>query len=1068
MRLTSRIGGLMTAVAALAGGASAAQGQGAVAPAPEAVEIDSASFGGLAARAIGPAVMGGRIAAIEAVPGDPLTVWIGTASGGVWTSKDGGVSFAPVFDDHAQSIGAIGIDPQSPKTVWVGTGESWVRNSVSVGDGVYRTADGGDTWQWVGLERSERIAGIRVHPTAGDTVWVCATGPLWSGGGERGVYKTTDAGTTWKRTLHVDDDTGCSDLAIDPQDPSILYAGMWQFRHTPWSFSSGGKGSGLYKSTDGGETWRELEKGLPSGDKGRIAVAVAPSRPSVLYALVEAKKTALYRSDDLGESWREVNASTNVQMRPFYFAKVVVDPADFNLVYKPGLSLTISTDGGTSFNSPFGGFGGGVHPDHHALWIDSRNPHHLLLGTYGGLYVSHDRGHHWRFAQALPVSQFYRRDPDDADYVYVEYQGGKISRLRLSTGEAHDVQPLPGDGEPDLRFNWNTPIHLSPSRPRTLYIGAQYLFRSKDFGESWERLSPDLTTNDPAKQQQRTSGGLTIDNSTAENHTTIYSIAESPKNPEVVWVGTDDGRLHVTRDGGASWTEVGKVLPGLPAGTWVSGLEAGRHDEATAFATFDGHATGDMKPYVYKTTDFGRSWTALAAPELEGYAHVVRQDLENPDLLFLGTELGLWISIDGGGRWARFTSGFPTKVAVRDLAVHPREGDLIIATHGRGIYVLDDLTPVRRLTADVLLAEAALLPTRPAMLMAPAAEQNFSGDDEFVGRNPEEAATIAFYSKKRHLFGDLKIEVFDAAGTLITTLPGGKRRGINRVEWPMRLAAPKMPPATALVPNQFAFLGPRVPAGTYTVKLTKGQETYTGQVEVVPDPRSTHSAEDRKLQQETVMRLYRMLKRLTWLGEATAAARDQAKARAQELRPGDRLRRQLEVLATELDRYLGTLVSTSEAGWLSGDEQLREKLGSIYGAINGYDGRPTRAQLDRAASLERQLGAASQRFEALRSGPLAAANRALGARKLAPDRRPHRGRVEGGAGEEIARRYPETRRYPAARSARGREGRQPHAALPEHRAGEVPAQLRVGGLRLQRPLEDDEHREGLAAEGIRL
>ena len=1019
----------------------------AAAPAAE-IELDSAAFAGLEARALGPAVMSGRIAAIDAVPGPPLTVWIGAASGGVWKSADGGTSFKPVFDQHTQSIGALRVDPRDPKTVWVGTGESCTRNSVSVGDGVYRTADGGDSWQRMGLEQTERIAAVEVHPKDGNTVWVCATGALWNDHAERGVYKTTDGGKSWKKTLFVDARTGCSDLAVDPQDPSILYAGMWQFRRHPWSFHSGGPGSGLWKSTDGGETWRELERGLPDGDKGRIAVAPAPSRPSVVYALVEAAETALYRSDDLGESWSKVNTSFNLQVRPFYFAHLVVDPTDFNTVYKPGLTLTVSTDGGKSFNSPFtGGFGGGVHSDHHALWINPQNPKQAFLGTDGGVYRSEDGTQKWTFVRTLPVSQFYHvsvdgdwpynvygglqdngswqgpsrsiggvenrdwenvgigdgfytfRDPGDPDYVYSEFQGGKLSRLRLSTRELRDIQPLPRAGEPDYRFNWNTPLHLSPNEPGTLYLGAQFLLRSRDRGESWERISPDLTTDDPKKQQQRRSGGLTIDNSTAENHTTIYTIAESPRNARVIWAGTDDGNLQVTRDGGATWTNVaGNVAAaGLPKGTWVSHVEAGRHDEGTAYATFDGHHTGDFAPHVYKTTDFGATWKPLAAapaaqkPEggLEGYAHVVREDPVNPELLFVGTESGLFLSVDGGARWARFTGNFP-RVAVRDLAIHPREHDLVIATHGRGIYVVDDISPLRRLTREVLQADVVLFEGRPAAMVAPATAQVFGGDDEFVGVNPEEAAAITYYLKKRHLFGDLKAEIYDAEGKLVSTVPGGKRRGLNRIQWPMRLPAPKFPAANSLVQQPFSFLGPRVPAGTYTVKLIQGDKTYGGKVELVPDPRSGHSAEDRALQQKTALALYGQLERLTWLVDAAVAARDQAGERRKGLPSGDALGRQLAGLAETVEAFRATLVATSEGGWLAGEEQLREKLGGLYGAVNGYDGRPTRSQLDRMEILTGQLDRAAARFQELLDGDVARANRALAARKLEPIKVPTR------------------------------------------------------------------------------
>ncbi|NIR43244.1 MAG: glycosyl hydrolase [Gemmatimonadetes bacterium] len=973
------------------------------------VAIESGTFAGLRARAIGPAVMSGRIAAIDAVADNPVVIYAGAATGGVWKSDDGGITFEPIFDDHTMSIGAVRIDPSNPDIIWVGTGESWTRNSVSVGDGVYKSTDGGDSWEYLGLEDSERIARIAVNPQNGDVAFVCATGHLWNSNEQRGVFRTTDGGATWEKVLYVDEDTGCSDITMDPHAPNILFAGMWEFRRWPWFFNSGGPGSGLYRSIDGGDTWQELTDGLPDGEKGRIAVAIAPSKPNVVYAVVEADTTALYRSNDMGASWENVNESFNVQVRPFYFAYVVPDPKDPEKVYKPGLSLTVSTDGGESFSNMFtSAFGGTPHSDHHALWINPRRTNELILGTDGGVYFSYDGGNTWRLSKALPVSQFYEIsydmevpynvygglqdngtwrgpsqspggvqakdwdllfggdgfhvfvDPADPDYIYVEYQGGNLQRITKTTGESKQIQPFSEEEEDELRFNWNTPIHVSPNNPGTLYIGAQYLFRTRDRGDSWTRVSPDLTTDDEDKQNQEESGGLTKDNSSAENHTTIYTISESPLDATVIWVGTDDGNLQVTRDDGANWTNTVGNVPDLPDNTWVTHVEAGKHDAGTAYVTFDGHKTGDMTTYVYRTRDFGRSWESLVTDNLEGYALVIEEDSENPDLLFLGTEFGLWISVDGGHSWARYETEFP-KVGVRDLAIHSRDNDLIIGTHGRGIWILDDITPLRALTPEVLAAELAILPTGPNVQTIGGGQGAwFPGNDEFVGRNPSEAAAIVYYQAKRHIFGDMIVEVYDG-DELITELAAGKVRGINRVDWPMRYPPPKMPPSTTLVP---VFSGPLVPEGTYTFKIIKGRNTYEGEIELIADPRNPHSAEDRQLQQETALEIYDMLERLSYIVDVTIDLSEQARERAAELSGGAANR--LEEYAEELEEWKGNYVA-EEGGYATEQEKLREHLGNLFGSVNGYAGRPTDSELQRMAQLEAELAEAERQFAELTS-----------------------------------------------------------------------------------------------------
>ncbi|MEL7022653.1 MAG: glycosyl hydrolase [Pseudomonadota bacterium] len=992
-----------------------------------AIEIDESTFGGLSARSIGPAVMSGRVSAIDGVVNEdgPITIYVGTASGGVWKSDNGGISYSPIFDEHMQSIGAVRVDPSNSETIWVGTGESWVRNTVSPGDGVYRSTDGGDRWQFMGLPNSDHIPELLVHPTNSDTVFVCALGHLWAPGGDRGVFRTTDGGETWENVLNIDDATSCSDLAMTP-DGSVLYAGMWQVRRYPDFFESGGETSGLYRSTDGGDTWEELTDGIPAGEKGRIAVTVAASEPERVYATIESENTALYRSDDGGDTWVEKDDSGNVQMRPFYFGELVVDPTDADRVYKPAFSLTLSTDGGDTFSSMFGsGFSVSIHPDHHALWINPTDPNQVVLGTDGGVYISENRGFDWRHVANLPVSQFYHvavdnrwpynvygglqdngswmgpsqapggiqnrhwenigfgdgfwafPDPNDDRILFTEYQGGQLKRVDRETLEIKRIQPAAEEGQDELRFNWNTPLHMSPNKPGTIYYGAQYLFRSRDRGESWEAISPDLTTNDPEGQRQAESGGLSIDNSTAENYTTIYSISESPLDHRTIWVGTDDGNIQLTRDGGRKWTNVASNVEGVPAGTWVSRVEASPHDKGTAFVTFDGHRRGDMNTYLFRTTDFGATWTALTTEDIDGYAWVIKQDPVNANLLYLGTEEGLYISLDQGENWARLSENLP-RVAVHDIVIHPTEHDLVLGTHGRGVYIIDDLTPLRGITQEIIDSNVAILETRPAPMVLNAQLQTFGAGDSFSGNNPPQAATIVYYLKKRHLFGDLKAEVFDDEGQLIATLPGGKRKGLNRIEWPMRFKAPKFPPATNLVPG---FLGPRVPEGEYRVVLTKGKETIESTVKLVADPRTPHSRKDRMAQQTLALDLYDMINDLSFLSDNLIQVRDQA----QEKMDGAD-----EALADALDTYaesletLRTSLSSSKGGMITGEEQLRERLGTLYGNVTSYDGRPSETQFDRRKTLGSELDDALTSGEDLLVAQLTEVNAMLEGAGLEP------------------------------------------------------------------------------------
>jgi photosystem II stability/assembly factor-like uncharacterized protein len=1005
----------------------------AAAQAPAPVKYDSGTVSGLTARNIGSATMGGRIAAIDAVDENgKITVFAGSASGGVWKSINGATTFKPVFDrEAAQSIGAVTIDPSNHKIVWVGTGESWTRNSVSVGNGIYKSTDGGENWTNMGLKDSERIARILVDPAESNTVYACAAGHLWNDNDERGVYKTTDGGATWKKVLAgANASTGCGMLSMSVQEPKTIYASMWDFRRQGWTFRSGGPGSGLFKSTDAGEHWSEISlsnsKGLPEKPYGRIGLAVAPSKPNVVYAMIESKQSALYRSDDAGKSWEKLDASSWMVWRPFYFANLIVDPKNENKLFKPDLVLLVSVNGGRSFSSTANG-----HGDYHTVWIDPSNPNQIFTGDDGGFWTSVDGGTRWARAWNLPTAQFYHvsvdnanpyhvygglqdnsvwvgdssypggitnsrweniyngdgfwvfEDPSDPNYIYAELQGGEVGRVNRRTLDYRNIKPQPGYNEKKLRFNWNTPIHMSPNEKGTIYIGAQFLFRSRDHGQSWERISPDLSTNDPEKQKQEESGGITVDNSAAEMHTSIYSISESPKNGQLIWAGTDDGNLQVTRDGAKHWTNVVDKVPGLPKSSWVSTVTASRFDEGTTYATFDRHTFGDMKPYVYKTTDFGATWTPLVNDQsgVTGYAHVIAEDTVDPNLLFLGTEFGLWISIDGGKQWAQYKgSGFPA-VAVRDIVVQPRESDLVLATHGRGIWIIDDISSLRALTPEMMSQEAVLMDSTGVQFL----NSNGGwpeGDATFSGPSRTADAFITYYQKSRHIFGDMKIEIVDPDGKVVDTIAGSKHRGLNRATWSMRLKPPTVPPAASAAFG--ASTGPRVLPGTYTVKMTKGDKVYTGKLKLVLDPRANYNEQDRREQFDLAMKLYQMLGRMSFTVDSMVNLRDAATARTAKLPAKDALRNSLQQFSQQVDALRSKIVATKEGGAITGEERIREFMTTVYSDVNNYDGKPTNSQVERTDALGHELDDVIKEFGQLTAKQLPAINSGLQKKKLEP------------------------------------------------------------------------------------
>ncbi|MCX6139582.1 MAG: glycosyl hydrolase [Candidatus Kapabacteria bacterium] len=969
------------------------------------VTVTGSMLGPLRARSIGPAVMSGRVSDIAVVDTASRRFYVGAAGGGVWKTTDGGVTFKPVFDEYPQSIGAITIDQKRPDTVWVGTGESWTRNSVSVGEGVFRTTDAGRTWTKAGLDSTERIARIVISPKDPNTVYAAVPGPLFSDSEHRGLYKTTDFGGTWTKVLTGDARTGCSDVIIDQKNPKILVASMWSFRRTPYSFVSGGPGSGIFRSVDGGTTWTRMVKGLPTGDLGRIALAVSPVDSKLMYASVEAKESAMYKSTDGGISWERRYVGSVVDIRPFYFSRLVCDPKNKDVLYKCGIQMYRSDDGGLTFTI----IAQSAHSDHHAVWIDPSNTQHILLGTDGGVNESFEQGKTVRFLQNLPVGQFYHvtvdeatpfnvygglqdngswRGPSNADggisngqwlfvgggdgfhvapergdanVVYWESQGGNINRTNLRSKETKNVAPTPDDGSLKLRYNWNSPI-IRGSSQGVIYVGSQYVHRSTDRGDTWKRISPDLTTNDSTKLNQGGNGGITLDNSSAENHCTIYTIVESPIDDQSVWVGTDDGNLQRTTDGGATWKNYSSSITGVPQGAWVTSIEPSPHDAATCFATFDGHMRGDMRPYVYRTNDNGKSWSSIVTADIKGYAHTIRQDPVQPRILYLGTESGLWISLDGGTSWASFRNNLPP-VAVRGIAFQNPHHAVALATHGRGMYVIDNLDILRALDPRSINEDLTVLPTVPAVRsQGGGAGRWFGGDADYVGESKSESAVVWYFLKERHVRGTFTIAVKDSAGTVIRSVPGSSRKGLNSVELAMRGPAPLT--ANSEIGGAFgSLMGPLLPEGVYTVELNKAGLIKTTPITVVTDTAYGHSIEDRHAQEQLVAKLYALSEELAVTVGQVRAGRDTLKT----------MQRDQAVIDT-LDAFYKRLVNT-KVGQVTGEEQLRERLSSLFGEVNGYLGHPTSSQETLALALEVKVKEATTQAQEI-LGPYAFETRA--------------------------------------------------------------------------------------------
>ncbi|MDI1354335.1 MAG: glycosyl hydrolase [bacterium] len=963
--------------------------------------LNSAMFGTMETRQLGPGTMSGRTTAIEGVIKDEgKTLYLGTAGGGVWKSTNAGASYKSVFDKYCQSIGAIAINQKTPSTVYVGTGESNMRNTVSIGNGMYKSNDAGDNWKKIGLDSTEHIARILIHPENTNVVYVAVPGPLWSDSKHRGVYKSTNGGESWEKNFYINALTGCAELLMDPTNPDVLFASMWQFRRQPFSFNSGGKGSGLYKSSDGGKTWREIKTGLPEKPFGRIAMALAPSDPKQMVAIVESAKTGLYISSDGGESWKNQSATMNTCARPFYFSTIVIDPKDPKRVYRPAFQFAYSSDGGYSFTEASGD-GGWVHSDMHALWINPAHTNIMYVGTDGGVYMSVDRGVTWQFNHSLPVGQFYHvmydlKEPynvfgglqdngswmapsaspggignanwdrvgggdgfwtvPDADgkTVYSEYQGGNMFRSNLSTMKSDFIQPQKTLKEEKLRWNWNTPIVTGAKNPKNLYVGAQYLYKSNDQGRNWQRISEDLSTNDKNKQKQEDSGGLSEDNTSAENHCTIFTIAESPLDENQIWAGTDDGNLQVSSDGGKTWANVSSNLSacGVAKQAWVSSIEPSRFDKNTVYVTCENHMYGDHATYLAKSTDLGKTWARMNNSIFTSYAHKIKEDLVNKDLLFLGTEMGLFATLDGGANWIRMKNNIPEYILARDIQIHPKTNDLIIASHGRGIFIMDDIRPLRNLTKEIWEQEVYFFPTPNIILNE--GKLGWGGPETSGGwsaGNPPSHPSIDYYFKQRLNSGKVTLEIYDSKGVLLQSMPGTIRKGINKVNWNLRGTPPKVASGSTKMDGA-GFTAPMVLPGVYTLKLKVKDKEYSSTVNCV------HDTSNKNLNLEQRILVYNKAIELQQLYNKVNNAIDTINY-YQLLLKSDSVayskRKHAILFYDDLQKVKGELMGVKKTSIFADEKRVREKVSELYGNFCYMEAAPNEMQLDAIVDLNKEF-----------------------------------------------------------------------------------------------------------------
>ena len=1029
-------------------------------------------------REIGPATMGGRIDDFAVVESNPNIVFVGAASGGVWKTTNNGTTWEPVFDKEGVStIGDIAIAPSDPSIVWVGTGEPNNRQSSSWGDGVYRSLDGGKTWKKMGLEATHHIGRIVIHPKNPDVVYVAALGHLWGANAERGVYKTSDGGKTWAQVLKINDDTGVSDIAMDPESPETLYAAAYERRRTPYGFNGGGPDSAIYKTTDGGASWKKLTKGLPyenGGETGRIGLDIHRKDPNIVYALVQHENGGIFRSEDKGETWKKMS---DTDPRPSYYSQVRVDPNNELRIWALGAQMYYSEDGGKTF-SPQRVHG--IHGDFHAMWIDPRDSNHLMAGSDGGIHWSYDNGRTWDFVNTIALGQFYEIALDNqkpykicgglqdnsswcgpsnsltrdgignADWelmpggdgfyaqidnvepwiVYTESQDGFLSRRDFRTKQQKLIKPEAKAGEPHYRFQWNSPVAISAGDHKTIYYGGNYLFKSSDRGDSWTRISGDLTTG--VDRNKLAILGKTPDKKTLSRHDgvqdypTITTLSESPLSANMLWVGTDDGNVQVTRDGGKSWKNVAARVPGVPKGTYVSRVMASKYAEGTALLAFDGHRNDDYKIYIFLTTDYGENWKAIhnGIPESAGSVHVVREHPRNQNLLFAGTEFGLWISWDRGANWSSFKNNFPT-VPVDDLQIQARENDLVLATHGRSIWILDDLTPVEKMDAGVANSEITFFEPRPAMTWHIDRRGWFEGQKFFLAKNPAYGAILNYYLKEAvrpeapktdkddkakdaaedkakaeaaaKKEGKVKITVLNKDGNLVREFDGPGAAGVNRTNWDLRWNPSAEPTPEQLEAQAAGFgfgpRGPLVEPGVYTVKIKAGEKSAEQKVTVEDDARITMSDADRAARREAIESLYALAKStdkdrktIGGIKEALKAAREQWKkdaAKPNAAKVPEEIQKAVEELQKKVDgvaeKYAREREGLGNAGppleWKP--DPLPQQVQNLLEELDSFSAAPGGQQKEKLAELPPLVNEASAQVKKIAEEDLPALNKKM-------------------------------------------------------------------------------------------